>query len=223
MAVHSANYFTECITEISISTCYGVRGWPSGLIAECLSAKQLILQRRPRSELAFVYIYVAIVSHTQECNYWLRLKQVRCYILVPCGHVCTVSGMQVSGWLLKFYLPRGTRVARPWRSMNEGVLSLGLARTATLWSQTVNTRHLYTAAPHQMMTRWLGLGKEARLWVSGAVRVCSAKAASCRVEKWVWSTSSTLSNSLSIHLQAPVRQATPTHAARGRHDADMYS
>ena len=57
------------------------------LTAECLSVRQLILQHRLRSRLAFVYnyivniiyIYVAIDSHAQECNYRLRLK----HILVP--------------------------------------------------------------------------------------------------------------------------------------------
>jgi len=40
------------------------------IIAEHLSARQLILQRRPIAVLAFD-IYVAMVSHVQECNYHL--------------------------------------------------------------------------------------------------------------------------------------------------------
>jgi len=46
---------------------------PIFLIAKCLSARQLILQHRLQSWLVFIYIYIymAIVSHTQECNYQL--------------------------------------------------------------------------------------------------------------------------------------------------------
>ena len=50
-----------------------------GIIAERLSTRQVILQRRLPSQLGFVYthVYVAIVSHTQECNYRLRSTHVR--------------------------------------------------------------------------------------------------------------------------------------------------
>jgi len=54
------------------------------VVGECLSVRQLILQHRPRAQLAFVkykcIMYVAIVRHAQECNYQLRLQW---YILVP--------------------------------------------------------------------------------------------------------------------------------------------
>ena len=158
---------------------------------------------------------MAIVSHAQECNYWLRLKHVRWYILVPCGHMCTVSGMQVSGWLLKFYLPRGTRVDWPWRSMNEGELSLGLAELEQLhcevkqWTLNTFTPQLHTL---QTMKSWSGPGNEARVLASGAIRACSARAATCGVEQRMWSTHFTLTH---YHFKVPVRPHLHMQCARG--------
>ena len=55
----------------------------SVVIAEHLSARQLILQRRPISAgvciYIYIYIYVAILSYAQECNYRLRLTHVKWY------------------------------------------------------------------------------------------------------------------------------------------------
>ena len=50
-------------------------------------------------------------------------------------HAGMVSGLRVSGWLLEFYLPRGTRAAwdfQPWRSMDKCVLPSGLAELEQL-------------------------------------------------------------------------------------------
>jgi len=79
------------------------------------------------------------------------------------------------------------------------------------WALDIFTPQLHTL---QTTKSWLGLGNEVRVRATGAVRAGSARAATCGVEQWVWSTHSTLSSSLLVYLQAPVRLATPTHAAR---------
>jgi len=59
------------------------------IIAERLSAKQLLCQCKPIPPSVCIYImynYVAIVIHAQECNYQLKLKHVQWYIMVP--HAC---------------------------------------------------------------------------------------------------------------------------------------
>jgi len=53
-----------------------------------------------------------------------------------------------------------------------------------MWSQTVSTRHLYTAAPHTADVEMLnGAGNKARVQVSGAFRACCARAAICGVQQ----------------------------------------
>jgi len=92
--------------------------------------------------------------------------------------------------------------------MDECVLPSGLAVLeqhhwgAEQWALNILTLQLHTL---QTTKRWLGPGNEAWVWASIAVRAGSARAATCGVEQWAWLTRSTLSNSLSLHLQTPLR------------------
>ena len=94
------------------------------IIAKRLSTRQIILQCRPQTRPVFVYIYVAIVSHAWECNYWLRLNHVRWYILVPVcfwnlTHLLSVCDMQCEHLLVQC---NGAVPARSVRGVNSIVI-----------------------------------------------------------------------------------------------------
>ena len=93
---------------------------------------------------------------------------------------------------------------QPWRSMGECAMPSG---ASYMWSQTVSSWHLYTAAPHTVgMETWLGLEN-----MLGYKRVGQQLHVELYSEH-SWHLSSTLS--LVMHLQA-CGQVTCTHIVWG--------
>jgi len=170
---------------------------------------------------------MAIVSHIQECNYWLRLKHVRWYILVPCGHMCTVSGPCVQFLACKFLACKFLAGCSSficheeleWLDLEDRWMRVsclwGFAELEQLlcevkqWTLDTFTPQLHTL---QTMKSWSGPGNEARVLASGAIRACSARAATCGVEQWTWSTHFTLTH---YHFKVPVRPHLHMQCARG--------
>ena len=72
---------------------------------------------------------------------------------------------------------------QPWRSTNEYVMPSGLAELEQLHVELKSsTQHLYIAAPHTADDE--KPGNEVRVWASGDIRACSARATTCEVQKW---------------------------------------